>query len=109
MANCPNANFMADSKRSSLAVQLGPLALKNPVVVAAGTFGYGVEFKDFIDLSSLGAVISKTLTLEPRMGNPAPRVVETPAGMLNAVGLQNVGIDEFARTSWPELKKFGTP
>ena len=88
---------MTDSKRSSLAVQLGPLALKNPVVVAAGTFGYGVEFQDFVDLSKLGAVITKTLTLEPRAGNPSPRVVETPSGMLNAVGLQNVGIDEFAQ------------
>lgn len=94
---------------ADLSCSLGPLRLKNPVVVAAGTFGYGVEFQDFVDLSSLGAVISKTLTLAPRAGNPAPRVVETPAGMLNAVGLQNVGIEEFAKTQWPQLQKFQVP
>jgi len=94
---------------AELFTKLGPLALKNPIVVAAGTFGYGIEFQDFVDLSQLGAVITKTLTLAPRVGNPAPRVVETPAGMLNAVGLQNVGIDEFAQTTWPQLQKFDVP
>jgi len=97
------------TQHSSLAVRLGPLALKNPVVVAAGTFGYGVEFQDFVDLSQLGVLITKTLTLAPREGNPAPRVVETPAGMLNAVGLQNIGIEEFARTTWPALQRFDVP
>jgi dihydroorotate dehydrogenase (NAD+) catalytic subunit len=94
---------------SALTTPLGPLTLKNPLVVAAGTFGYGVEFKEFFDLSKLGALITKTLTLAPRAGNPAPRVVETPAGMLNAVGLQNVGIDEFSRAQWPELSKMNVP
>jgi dihydroorotate dehydrogenase (NAD+) catalytic subunit len=87
-----------------LSVTLGPLALKNPVLVAAGTFGYGLEFQEFFDLSLLGGVITKTLTLQPRDGNPAPRVVETPAGMLNAVGLQNVGVDAFLTEKWPALR-----
>lgn len=92
-----------------LAVNLGPLALKNPIFVAAGTFGYGVEFREFFDVSLLGGVITKTLTLQPREGNPAPRVVETPAGMLNAVGLQNIGIDAFLEEKWPELRGLGAP
>ena len=92
-----------------LSVSLGPLALKNPVLVAAGTFGYGLEFQEFFDLKALGGIITKTLTLAPRAGNPAPRVVETPSGMLNAVGLENVGIDAFAREKWPALKALGVP
>ena len=93
----------------SLAVQLGPLALKNPILVAAGTFGYGLEFQEFFDLALLGGVITKTLTLQPRDGNLAPRVVETPSGMLNAVGLQNVGIDAFLKEKWPALNALGVP
>lgn len=92
-----------------LSVTLGPLQLKNPVLVAAGTFGYGLEFKEFFDLALLGGVITKTLTPEPREGNPAPRVVETPSGMLNAVGLQNVGLSAFLLEKWPELKNLGVP
>src|SRR5258708_1558696 len=92
-----------------LAVNLGPLALKNPILVAAGTFGYGIEFQEFFDLSQLGGVITKTLTLEPRQGHPAPRVVETPSGMLNAVGLQNVGIQEFLKEKWPALSALHVP
>ena len=94
---------------SSLAVQLGPLSLKNPIVVAAGTFGYGLEFQEFFDLTRLGGLITKTLTLAPRAGNPAPRVVETPSGMLNAVGLQNVGIDAFVKEKWPALQTLKVP
>jgi len=92
-----------------LQAALGPLRLRNPVVVAAGTFGYGLEFTEFFDLKDIGAIVTKTLTLAPRAGNPAPRVVETPAGMLNAVGLQNIGIDAFASSKWPELQKIETP
>jgi dihydroorotate dehydrogenase (NAD+) catalytic subunit len=92
-----------------LSVRLGPLSLKNPVLVAAGTFGYGVEFQEFFDIAQLGGVITKTLTLAPREGNPAPRVVETPAGILNAVGLQNIGIDVFLNEKWQELKKLAVP
>src|SRR5947207_14718695 len=86
-----------------LSVRLGPLTLKNPVLVAAGTFGYGLEFQEFFDLERLGGVITKTLTLNAREGNPAPRVIETPSGMLNAVGLQNVGADAFLKDKWPAL------
>lgn len=92
-----------------LSTKLGPLTLKNPILVAAGTFGYGVEFQEFFDLSHLGGVITKTLTLQPREGNPAPRVVETASGMLNAVGLQNVGVDAFLKDKWPELRKLNVP
>src|SRR2546427_5180537 len=92
-----------------LSVRLGPLELKNPIFVAAGTFGYGLEFQEFFDISLLGGVITKTLTLQPREGNPAPRVVETPSGMLNAVGLQNIGIDAFLKDKWPSLRTLGVP
>jgi len=94
---------------ADLSVHLGPLALKNPVLVAAGTFGYGLEFQEFFDVSVLGGLVTKTLTLQPREGNPAPRVVETPSGMLNAVGLQNVGIDDFLKTKWPALERLKVP
>jgi len=94
---------------TDLSVSLGPLALKNPVFVAAGTFGYGLEFQEFFDLELLGGVITKTLTLEARAGNPAPRVVETPSGMLNAVGLQNVGVDAFLKEKWPGLSALKAP
>src|SRR5258708_4600693 len=92
-----------------LSVALGPLKLKNPILVAAGTFGYGLEFQEFFDLKRIGGVITKTLTLQPCEGNPAPRVVETPSGMLNAVGLQNVGIGAFLKEKWQELKSLGVP
>lgn len=92
-----------------LSTSLGPLALQNPVLVAAGTFGYGLEFQEFFDLNRLGGVITKTLTLKPREGNPAPRVIETPSGMLNAVGLQNVGLDVFLAEKWPALSKLKVP
>ncbi len=92
-----------------LSTTLGPLALKNPVLVASGTFGYGLEFQEFFDLNQLGGVITKTLTLAPRAGNPAPRVVETPSGMLNAVGLQNIGVDAFIKEKWPGLSVLRVP
>jgi dihydroorotate dehydrogenase (NAD+) catalytic subunit len=92
-----------------LSTSLGPLALKNPVLVAAGTFGYGLEFQEFFDLNLLGGVMTKTLTLLPRAGNPAPRVVETPSGMLNAVGLENVGVDAFIKDKWPDLSRLTIP
>jgi dihydroorotate dehydrogenase (NAD+) catalytic subunit len=94
---------------ADLSVQLGPLRLANPIVAAAGTFGYGTEFEAFSDARRLGAIVSKTLTVAPRAGNPAPRIVETPSGMLNAVGLENVGIDAFFREKWPALKALGVP
>lgn len=92
-----------------LSTSLGPLALKNPVLVAAGTFGYGLEFQEFFDLNLLGGVMTKTLTFKARDGNPAPRVIETPSGMLNAVGLQNIGVDAFLKEKWPTLSALKTP
>jgi dihydroorotate dehydrogenase (NAD+) catalytic subunit len=94
---------------ADLSVNLGPLSLKNPILVAAGTFGYGLEFQEFFDLNLLGGVITKTLTLLPREGNPAPRVVETPSGMLNAVGLQNIGVEAFIKEKWPGLSALKIP
>jgi dihydroorotate dehydrogenase (NAD+) catalytic subunit len=88
----------------NLNVKIGELSLKNPVLTASGTFGYGEEFKDFVDLNKLGGFIVKGTTLEPREGNPYPRMVETPSGMLNAVGLQNKGVDYFINNIYPRLK-----
>ena len=87
----------------NLNVNRGNLALKNPVLTASGTFGYGTEFSDFIDLSRLGGFIVKGTTLEPREGNPYPRMAETPSGMLNAVGLQNKGVDYFIEKIYPTI------
>jgi len=92
-----------------LSVNLGKVRLKNPVTVASGTFGYGREYADLIDLNSLGGIFTKAITLEPREGNPGPRVVETAGGMLNAIGLANVGVDAFISDKLPYLKKFDTP
>jgi dihydroorotate dehydrogenase (NAD+) catalytic subunit len=93
----------------NLSVRIGKLELKNPVITASGTFGYGEEYSDFVDLNLLGAVVVKGLSLFPKEGNPPPRVVETSAGMLNAVGLQNVGIESFIKDKLPFLKRFNTP
>jgi dihydroorotate dehydrogenase (NAD+) catalytic subunit len=90
-------------------VNLGKIALKNPVMTASGTFGYAKEFEDFMDLNRLGAIIVKGLSLEPAKGNPPPRIVETPCGMLNAIGLENVGVEAFIREKLPFLRKFSTP
>jgi len=93
-----------------LSVDLGRgLVLPNPVLVASGTFGYGQEYASHVDLSRLGGIIVKTLTLEPRAGNPGPRIVETPAGMLNAIGLENVGIETFLDERLPEARQYGVP
>ncbi|MDE7412117.1 MAG: dihydroorotate dehydrogenase [Paramuribaculum sp.] len=88
----------------NLNVNIGNLSLKNPVLTASGTFGYGPEFADFIDLNRLGGFIVKGTTLEPRQGNPYPRMVETPSGMINAVGLQNKGVDYFIEHIYPQIK-----
>lgn len=88
----------------NLNVNIGGLSLKNPVLTASGTFGYGPEFSDFIDLNRLGGFIVKGTTLEPRQGNPYPRMVETPSGMINAVGLQNKGVDYFIDHIYPQIK-----
>ena len=87
-----------------LRVKIGELELKNPVLTASGTFGYGEEFSDFVDLNKLGGFIVKGTTLNHREGNPYPRMVETPSGMLNAVGLQNKGVDYFIEHIYPRIK-----
>ena len=87
----------------NLSVRLGDLKLKNPVLTASGTFGYGVEYADFVDLNRLGGFIVKGTTLEPREGNDYPRMAETPSGMLNAVGLQNKGVDYFIENIYPNI------
>ena len=91
-----------------LNTKIGSLELKNPVMTASGTFGYGTEYVDFMDISRLGAIIVKGTTLAPRQGNPYPRMAETPSGMLNAVGLQNKGVDYFVDHIYPEVQKIGT-
>jgi dihydroorotate dehydrogenase (NAD+) catalytic subunit len=92
-----------------LSVDFCGLRLKNPVMVASGTFGYGTEYADLVDVSALGALVTKAVTLEPREGNPPPRICETPAGMLNAIGLQNPGVEVFLAEKLPRLREFGVP
>ena len=90
-----------------LSVRIGSLALKNPLMTASGCFGYGLEYADIVDLSSLGAVVVKGLFLKEREGHPPPRIVETPSGMLNAIGLQGIGVHRFIREKMPELRRRG--
>ena len=97
---------MKPSTSIDLKVSIGDLVLNNPVMTASGTFGYGEEFAPYGDLNHLGAVIVKGLSLEPRTGNPPPRMMETPSGMLNAVGLQNIGVRAFIREKLPFLRRF---
>jgi dihydroorotate dehydrogenase (NAD+) catalytic subunit len=92
-----------------MAVDIAGLHLKNPIMTASGTFGYGGEFKDLVDLNRLGAIIVKGLSLKPAPGNPPPRIVETPGGMLNAIGLENIGIEAFRKTRLKFLSRFATP
>jgi dihydroorotate dehydrogenase (NAD+) catalytic subunit len=91
-----------------LAVQVGTLRLQNPIIAASGTFGYGVEFAHLVDLNRLGGFVTKGISLEPIEGAPSPRLCETPSGMLNAVGLQNVGVEAFVRDKLPLLRKYNT-
>ncbi|MBW6486443.1 MAG: dihydroorotate dehydrogenase [Syntrophobacterales bacterium] len=95
-----------DSRRVKMGVNIGRLFLKNPVMTASGTFGYGEEYSPFFDLSRLGAVVVKGLSLRPRAGNPPPRIIETPSGMLNAIGLQNVGVEAFISEKLHFLRQF---
>lgn len=92
-----------------LSVNLGFMRLKNPILTASGTFGYGLEFSQFFDLSILGGIITKGIFLEPAEGNPPPRIWETSSGMLNSIGLQGIGVERFAKEILPDLKKFNTP
>ncbi|MFH7325452.1 dihydroorotate dehydrogenase [Desulfurivibrio sp. C05AmB] len=96
---------MMTADQIDLKVKIGSLVLRNPVMTASGTFGYGREFKDFVNLHHLGAVVVKGISLLPRAGNPPPRLVETPCGMLNAIGLENVGVERFLVDKLPWLRK----
>lgn len=93
----------------NLSVRIGKLKLKNPVLVASGTFGYAKEFEKLVDLKKLGGIVTKTLTIKPRLGNPPVRIVETPSGMLNAIGLQNVGAARFIEEKLPYLRRLKVP
>ena len=90
-----------------LSVDIGGLTIQNPIMTASGTFGYGEEFAPFVDLVELGGIIVKGISLEPRAGNAPSRIVETPSGMLNAIGLQNVGIEAFIEKKIPMLEDLG--
>ncbi len=98
------------SGSADLSVDLGNGALKldNPVIAASGTFGYGIEYAPFVDLNRLGAFATKGLSLKPKIGNPVPRIVETPSGMLNAIGLENIGLDRFIEEKLPQLSPYST-
>ncbi len=96
-------------EKPDLRVNIGALHLRNPVMTASGTFGYGEEFASLVDLHRLGAIIVKGVSLEPRPGNPPPRIVETPAGMLNAIGLENVGVERFIKEKLSFLQDVDTP
>jgi dihydroorotate dehydrogenase (NAD+) catalytic subunit len=92
---------------ADLSTAVGPLALRNPFITASGCFGYGVEYQDVVDLATLGGVAVKGLFLDERQGHPPPRIVETPAGMLNAIGLQGIGVHRFVAEKLPELRRLG--
>lgn len=96
-------------KKPDMSVQVAGIRLRNPVMTASGTFGYGREFSGYMDLEKIGAIVTKGLSLKPKAGNPMPRIVETPGGMLNAIGLQNVGIDAFVTEKLPYLRTVSTP
>ncbi len=95
--------------KPDMTVNCAGILLRNPVMTASGTFGYGEEFAEYVDLESIGAFVTKGLSLKPRAGNPTPRIVETPGGMLNAIGLQNVGIDAFIEKKVPFFRSVNTP
>jgi dihydroorotate dehydrogenase (NAD+) catalytic subunit len=92
-----------------MSVEIAGIRMRNPVMTASGTFGYGEEFAEYMDLESIGAMITKGLSLQPKAGNNTPRIVETPGGMLNAIGLQNVGVEAFIAKKLPFLRKVDTP
>jgi len=91
-----------------LSVKIGNLTLQNPILLASGTVGYGSEISEYTDLSKIGGIVTKSISLNPRKGNPPPRITETASGMLNAIGLANVGLEEFIKTKIPFLKNIGS-
>ena len=102
MSGAPDPTVV-DGSGLDTAVDLGGIALRNPVLTASGTFGYGTEFAPFLDLRRIGGFVAKSLTLEPRVGNPPPRIAEVPSGMLNAISLENVGVEAFVREKLPAI------
>ena len=92
----------------NLSTKIGKLTLKNPVIVSSGTFGFGEEFEDFFDVSRLGAIIPKGISLKPMVGNPPPRIFETEAGIINSIGLQNPGFEDFVKKKMPYYKNLKT-
>jgi len=94
---------------AELNINIAGIMMKNPVMVASGTFGSGKDYEDFVNIGDIGAIIAKSITIKPREGNPPPRICETPAGMLNTIGLQNAGIDAFLKDDLPYLAKFKVP
>lgn len=96
-------------KKPDLSVNIAGISFRNPIMTASGTFGYGEEFEEYLDLEKIGALITKGLSLKPKAGNAMPRIIETPGGMLNAIGLQNVGIDAFIQKKVPFFRKISTP
>jgi dihydroorotate dehydrogenase (NAD+) catalytic subunit len=96
-------------RKPDLSVNIAGISLRNPVMTASGTFGYGEEFSEYVDLEKIGAIVTKGLSIKPKAGNSMPRIVETPGGMLNAIGLQNVGIEKFIEEKVPFLRKVATP
>lgn len=104
-----NASRSEACRPPDLRVRLGPIILKNPVMVSSGAFGFGEEYAETFDISELGAIVTKGITLDPKAGNPPPRVMETPSGMLNSIGLENPGLDGFVRDHLPFLARTGVP
>lgn len=105
----PNKRIRGQQSKPRMAVEVAGLKLSNPVMPASGTFGYGEEYAPYLDLNRLGAIVTKGLSLKPKAGNNTPRICETVSGMLNAIGLQNVGVDAFVRHKMPFLEQFAAP
>ena len=100
---------LSNGKRPDLSVDIAGIKMRNPIMPASGTFGYGEEYMPFLDLEKIGAIVTKGVSLKPKAGNDMPRIAETISGMLNAIGLQNVGIDAFTSDKVPFLSRFDTP
>lgn len=94
---------------ADLSIKIGHITFKNPIFVASGTFGYGTENPELVDVSNIGAIVTKSITLNPREGNPPPRIVETPSGMINSIGLANIGVDKYINEMLPVYEEIGSP
>jgi len=105
----PHDSSGTSAPKPSLRVDIGGMAMANPVMTASGTFGFGLEYESYINLKLLGAIVVKGITMEPRAGNPPPRLVETPSGLLNSIGLENPGVDRFVGEYLPQMSGWGTP